>query len=139
MIKYIIRCHNKHEFESWFSDSKEFEKLKEKKLLECIFCSSKKIDKSIMAPMVSGTKQIDDKIGNSNSLKNKKNQLLQLRKFVENNFEFVGENFSTKVREVFYDNKSKKTIYGTTTSEERKELEDEGIDLLSIPWVSKDN
>jgi hypothetical protein len=139
MIKYNIRCHNKHEFESWFSDSKEFEKLKEKKLLECIFCSSKKIDKSIMAPMVSGTKQIDDKIGNSNSLKNKKNQLLQLRKFVENNFEFVGENFSTKVREVFYDNKSKKTIYGTTTSEERKELEDEGIDLLSIPWVSKDN
>jgi len=89
--------------------------------------------------MVSGTKQIDDKIGNSNSLKNKKNQLLQLRKFVENNFEFVGENFSTKVREVFYDNKSKKTIYGTTTSEERKELEEEGIDLLSIPWVSKDN
>ena len=139
MIKYNIRCHNKHEFESWFSDSKEFEKLKEKKLLECIFCSSKKIDKSIMAPMVSGTKQIDDKIGNSTSLKNKKNQLLQLRKFVENNFEFVGENFSTKVREVFYDNKSKKTIYGTTTSEERKELEDEGIDLLSIPWVSKDN
>ena len=139
MIKYNIRCHNKHEFESWFSDSKEFEKLKEKKLLECIFCSSKKIDKSIMAPMVSGTKQIDDKIGNSNSLKNKKNQLLQLRKFVENNFELVGENFSTKVREVFYDNKSKKTIYGTTTSEERKELEDEGIDLLSIPWVSKDN
>jgi hypothetical protein len=139
MIKYNIRCHNKHEFESWFSDSKEFEKLKEKKLLECIFCSSKKIDKSIMAPMVSGTKQIDDKIGNSNSLKNKKNQLLQLRKFVENNFEFVGENFSTKVREVFYDNKSKKTIYGTTTSEERKELEEEGIDLLSIPWVSKDN
>ena len=139
MIKYNIRCHNKHEFESWFSDSKEFEKLKEKKLLECIFCSSKKIDKSIMVPMVSGTKQIDDKIGNSNSLKNKKNQLLQLRKFVENNFEFVGENFSTKVREVFYDNKSKKTIYGTTTSEERKELEDEGIDLLSIPWVSKDN
>ena len=139
MIKYNIRCHNKHEFESWFSDSKEFEKLKEKKLLECIFCSSKKIDKSIMAPMVSGTKQIDDKIGNSNSLKNKKNQLLQLRKFVENNFEFVGENFSTKVREVFYDNKSKKMIYGTTTSEERKELEEEGIDLLSIPWVSKDN
>ena len=139
MIKYNIRCHNKREFESWFSDSKELEKLKEKKLLECIFCSSKKIDKSIMAPMVSGTKQIDDKIGNSNSLKNKKNQLLQLRKFVENNFEFVGENFSTKVREVFYDNKSKKTIYGTTTSEERKELEEEGIDLLSIPWVSKDN
>ena len=35
--------------------------------------------------------------------------------------------------------KSKKAIYGTTTQDERKELEEEGIDLLSIPWVSKDN
>ena len=62
-----------------------------------------------------------------------------MRKFVENNFEFVGENFSNKVREVYYDKKSKKKIYGTTTSEERKELEDEGIDLVSIPWTNKDN
>ena len=27
MIKYNLKCKNKHEFESWFSDSKEFEKL----------------------------------------------------------------------------------------------------------------
>ena len=55
------------------------------------------------------------------------------------NFEYVGEDFSNKVREVYYDKKSKKMIYGTTTLEERKELEDEGIDLVSIPWANKDN
>ena len=27
MIKYILECKNKHKFESWFSTSKEFEKL----------------------------------------------------------------------------------------------------------------
>ena len=43
MIKYNIRCHNDHEFESWFSDSNEFDNLKKKKLLECIYCSSKKV------------------------------------------------------------------------------------------------
>ena len=32
MIKYNLRCKNNHEFESWFSDSKEFEKLNQKKL-----------------------------------------------------------------------------------------------------------
>ena len=42
MIKYNLRCENKHEFESWFSDSNEFEKLK-KKLLDCIYCKSKKL------------------------------------------------------------------------------------------------
>ena len=52
MIKYILKCSKKHEFESWFSDSKEFEKLKKKKLIECIFCQSKNVDKSIMSPNV---------------------------------------------------------------------------------------
>jgi hypothetical protein len=140
MIKYNLKCHKDHEFESWFSDSKEFDNLKKKKLLECIFCSSKIIDKSIMSPMLAGTKVNDNQIKILNeNLKNERNKLIQLRKFLENNFEYVGENFSKKVREVFYDKKSKKTIYGTTTQEERKELEDEGIDLLSIPWVNKDN
>ena len=140
MIKYNLKCHNNHEFESWFSNSNEFDKLKKKKLLDCIFCSSKKINKSIMAPMLNGTKE------NSNhnqmfkeNLQKEKNQLFQLRKFVEKNFEYVGKNFSKKVREVYYDKNTKKAIYGTTTKEERKELEEEGIDLLSIPWVSKDN
>ena len=50
MIKYILKCKNKHEFESWFLNSIEFEKLKEKKLIKCIFCKSKNIEKSIMSP-----------------------------------------------------------------------------------------
>ena len=140
MIKYNLKCHKGHEFESWFSDSKEFDNLKKKKLLECIFCLSKKIDKSIMSPMLSGTKENNNQIKILNeNFQNNKNKLLKLRKFIENNFEYVGENFSKKVREVYYDKSHKKTIYGTTTQDERKELEDEGIDLFSIPWVSKDN
>ena len=57
MIKYNLKCHNEHEFESWFSDSNEFDKLNKKNLLECIYCSSKKITKSIMSPMVSLVKE----------------------------------------------------------------------------------
>ena len=125
MIKYNLQCDNDHEFESWFSDSKEFNKLKKKKLLECIYCSSNKIEKSIMSPMVSGTKLNDDKSSLlDQKLLNEKNELIKLRKHVEKNFEFVGDKFSEKVREVYYDKETKKSIYGTTTSEERKELED---------------
>ena len=69
MIKYNLRCENKHEFESWFSDSNEFEKLKKKKLLDCIYCKSKKINKSIMSPMVSGIKEKENFIRDL-SLKN---------------------------------------------------------------------
>ncbi len=141
MIKYILKCHNDHEFESWFSNSDEFEKLNKRKLLECIFCSSKKIKKSIMAPMIFNTKKnkaikfdIIDKDYNE-----RKNKLLQIRKFIEKNFDYVGEDFSKKVREIYYDKKNNKAIYGTATLDERKELAEEGIDLFSIPWINKDN
>ena len=140
MIKYILKCKNNHEFESWFSDSNEFEKLNKKNLLECIFCSSKKIEKSIMAPMISGSKlKEEDEALFDNKFLKQRNNLLKLREHIEKNFEFVGDKFSKKVREVYYDRKSKKSIYGTTTPEEREELAEEGIDLLSIPWVNKDN
>ena len=140
MIKYNLKCHNNHEFESWFSDSNEFEKLDKKKLLECIYCSSKKISKSIMAPMVSVVKEKNNNIKNlKRLLSQEKDKLLNLRNYIEKNFEYVGENFSRKVREIYYDKNNNKTIYGTTTKKEREELAEEGLDLLSIPWVDKDN
>ena len=140
MIKYNLICDNEHEFESWFSDSLKFEKLKKKKLLECIFCSSKRIEKSIMSPMISNSNNLDfsnDKF--ERELLKEKKRLKQIRKYIEKNYEYVGKNFSKKVREIYYDKKSKKPIYGTTPPKEREELAEEGIDLLSIPWIGKDN
>tara|TARA_Y100000741_G_scaffold360516_1_gene342877 strand:- start:378 stop:800 length:423 start_codon:yes stop_codon:yes gene_type:complete len=140
MIKYNLKCENDHEFESWFSDSQEYDKLDKKKLLECIYCSSNRIQKSIMSPMISGKKLDSDSFNIfDQKLLDDRDKLIKLRKYVENNFEFVGNKFSKKVREVYYDKKNNKSIYGTTTSKERDELAEEGIDLLSIPWVSKDN
>jgi hypothetical protein len=140
MIKYNLKCNKDHEFVSWFASSKDFDNLKKKNFLECIFCSSKKINKSIMAPMVSGTKKNKININKFDKiLQIEKKKLTQLRKFVENNFEYVEKNFSKKVREIYYDKKSKKTIYGNATSKEKKELAEEGIDLLTIPWINKDN
>ena len=140
MIKYNLKCKHNHEFESWFSDSNEFDNLNNKNLLECIYCSSKKIKKSIMAPMISSSKDDYNQIRISNEeLKNEKNNLLELRNFIEKNYDYVEKDFSKKVREIFYDKQSKRAIYGTATPEEKEELSEEGIDLISIPWVNKNN
>ena len=109
MIKYNLKCKNGHEFESWFSNSEEFDKLNKKKMLECIYCSSKKVEKSIMSPMISGVKPKD----HANNLFEKqlldeKNNLFKLRKYIEQNFEYVGDKFSKKVRDVYYDKRTKK-------------------------------
>ena len=76
MIKYNLKCQNDHEFESWFSNSEEFDKLKNKNLLECIFCSSKKINKSIMSPMITSSNKSKNEI-NIPSI-NHKNQKAKL-------------------------------------------------------------
>ena len=111
-----------------------------KGLLECIYCSSKKIEKTIMAPMVSTSNQNNKKFKKLGKIfRKEKNALINLRNYIEKNYEFVGDKFSKRVREIYYDKDSKKTIYGTATKEERKELEEEGINLISVPWVNKDN
>ena len=140
MIKYNLKCSNKHEFESWFSNSKEYDKLKKKKLLGCIFCNSKKIEKSIMSPRIlSSKKQFLSQSDKDNELKKVKNDLIKLRIFVEKNFKFVGNRLAGEIKDIYYDKKRNKNIYGTTTPKERQELKEEGIDLITIPWIKKDN
>ena len=137
MIKYNLKCKNKHEFESWFSNSNEFEKLKSKNLIECIYCKSKQVDKSIMSPIVLNK---DEKIKKDKSLENfkkVKKELFKIRKFVEKNFENVGKDFPQEVRNVYYNKRENKNIYGHTTQEQAEELKEEGIDIASIPWVDK--
>ena len=134
MIKYILKC------ESWFLNSKEYEKLLKKKLIECIYCKSKNINKSIMAPKIIKSKANRNETELSKKeFKNIKKDLIRIRNFVEKNFEYVGENFSKKVKDIYYDKNEKKNIYGTATQEQKKELEEEGIELATIPWIEKDN
>ena len=140
MIKYLLKCKNEHEFESWFSESKEYDKLKNKKLIECIFCGSKNVNKSIMSPNIVGKNKLVQKRHNNKEFNKIKKNLIKIQKFVEKNFEFVGNKLPSKVREIYYDNKKIKNIYGTATLDERLELEEEGINLTSIPWVdNKEN
>jgi hypothetical protein len=90
-----------------------------------------------MSPNVVGNKKIVDKKFNNKEFNKIKKDLLKIRKFVEKNFEFVGDEFPKKVREIYYDNKKNKNIYGSVTLEERLELEEEGIECASVPWVNK--
>ena len=94
-----------------------------------------------MSPMVSVTKKLPKNftLEKNKEFEAQKKELLNIRNFIEKNFEYVGKNFSKKVREIYYDKKNKKAIYGTASQKEREELAEEGIDLISIPWVNKDN
>ena len=50
MIKYNLICECRKTFESWFLSSDEYDVLRKKKLINCIYCDSTSIRKSVMAP-----------------------------------------------------------------------------------------
>ena len=135
MIKYNLICECTKTFESWFASSQEFDSLCKKKLVKCIYCDSSSITKTIMAPNVSSK---SNKILETNKLeKNIKNRLINFRKYIEKNCKNVDKNFSQEARRIHYDKKKSQGIYGKATPEETSELQEEGIEVITIPWVDK--
>ena len=135
MIKYNLLCKCGENFESWFSTSKEYESLKKKKLINCIYCNSTSIKKSIMSPNL--TSKSNRSPIKKNIEKDIRKELLNFRKYIEKNCKDVGDNFTREARNIHYDKKSSKGIYGKATSEETAELLEEGIEVETIPWIDK--
>ena len=140
MIKYRLICKDcENTFDSWFSYSKEYERLKKKNFINCHICNSLNVEKTLMTPSVFITKN-DPKIDRQiQKYKKTKKIILKYQEFIKKNFDYVGENFAYEARSVHYKNKkASKGIYGTTTKEDLKELKEEGIETEIIPWI-KDN
>ena len=136
MIKYCLKCKNcSSEFESWFSSSNEFDRLKKLKHLNCQKCNSTKIEKTLMTPNLTNSKN-KSFYQNEKKIKEVKYQLKKYQKFVKDNFEFVGDNFAYEARSIHYNKKKKKKgIYGNASFEEVRELKSEGIESEILPWI----
>ena len=135
MIKYNLLCKCGETFESWFSTPKEYESLKKKKLINCIYCNSTSVKKSIMSPNL--TSKSNKKIAKKNVEKDIKKALLNFRKYIEKNCKNVGDKFTQEARSIHYDKKTSQGIYGRATPEETSELLEEGIEVATVPWVDK--
>jgi len=143
MIKYKLTCKDCDlKFDSWFSSSKEFDKLKKINLINCTRCNSLKVKKTLMSPMVlNNSIRKEDEDLNQKKIRKFKNKIKRYQKFIKNNFEYVGENFAYEARSIHYNTKKKsKGIYGKATNDEVKSLNEEGIETQTIPWIKdKDN
>ena len=138
MIKYKLLCKDcESTFDSWFSSSKEYEKLKKKKFLNCHFCNSLNVGKGLMSPSVNTSKNnLRDIEASSEKYIEIKKTIYKYQEFIKKNFEYVGENFAYEARSVHYKNKKKaKSIYGTATKEDLNELKEEGIKAEILPWI----
>ena len=142
MIKYNLLCKKCDlAFDSWFASSKEYDKLKKKKLLNCLDCGSLKVEKNLMAPKLI-TKNLSRNNEKKDLIRYKKikKTIREYQKFIKNNFNYVGENFAYEARSIHYNNKKKnKGIYGTASKQDLKELKEEGINAQMVPWFENEN
>ena len=139
MIKYKLFCEKCDlSFDSWFSSSNEYERLKKKSLLTCHNCNSTKVQKTIMAPQLINSKSKTDKNINFEKYNKIKKTIIGYQKFIKENFNYVGDNFAYEARSIHYNSKKKsKGIYGNASKEDIKELREEGIDTQVIPWINE--
>jgi hypothetical protein len=140
MIKYRLICKDCETiFDSWFSSSEEYERLKKKDFINCHVCNSLSVEKTLMSPSVFMPKNDSETNTQIQKYKKTRQVILKYQEFIKKNFDYVGENFSYEARSLHYKNKKAlKGIYGTTTKDDLKELKEEGIEAEIIPWI-KDN
>ena len=133
MIVFNLLCLEcEYPFEGWFDDTKSFNNQKKRELINCPNCESAKISKTLVAPNLS-------KKSNSKPTKNKKtlaSNIKKIRKIVEKNFDYVGDNFFEEAKKIKYGETKDRPIYGEATIEETKELIEEEINITPLPFQS---
>lgn len=158
MIKYKLKCKsrfcvNEKEFDGWFQSIEAYEKQKLQNLINCPICGCDNVVKLLTAPSFKFTadKTTSDTTNQQKNIKNignflpNKNSdnisilLRTLKKEIQKNSTFVGDEFVSQVRSMKEGKIKEKPIHGQGTNKEIQELRDEGIDVFKIPWISDDH
>ena len=158
MIKYKLKCKstfcvNEKEFDGWFQSIEAYENQKLKNLINCPICGSDNVVKLLTTPnfKINTDKTTGDNDNqqknpknNSNFLANKNSDnistlLRTLKKEVQKNSTFVGDEFVSQIRSMKEGKIKEKPIHGHGTNKEIQELRDEGIGVFNIPWISEDH
>ena len=134
MIVFNLSCKLcNYSFEGWFENSSEYSKQKKQKLITCPSCNSSQINKALMSPNL-------NKKSNSKNKKTQKtmaSNISKLKKIIEKNFDYVGDKFTEEAKKIKYGEVKERAIYGEASIEQTKELMDEEIDVLPLPFSTK--
>ena len=169
MIKYQLICEEDHEFEGWFGDSAAFESQQDSGLLTCPSCGSAAVRRALMAPnLVSpktrksapqqrapdspaapalaasdpgasapGSAALPEEA--ARRMHALMSEMRALQSKIKDECRDVGDEFAEEARKIHYGEVEPEGIYGQATEEEREALDEEGITVMDIPWLSKDN
>ena len=166
MIKYQLICDKSHEFEGWFGDSAAFESQQESGFLTCPVCGSADVRRALMAPNLASPKTRKTELveqppsvhpgpqpqtqapqqasaalppAAASKMQELMSEMRALQTKIREECRDVGNDFAEEARKIHYGEVEPEGIYGQATAEEREALDEEGIEIMDMPWLPKDN
>ena len=164
MIKYQLICDKSHEFEGWFGNSATFESQQESGLLTCPVCGSADVRRALMAPNLASPKTRKTDLAEqqpsaqpepqpqapqqasaalppaaARKMQELMSEMRALQTKIRQKCRDVGNDFAEEARKIHYGEVEPEGIYGQATAEEREALDEEGIEIMDMPWLPKDN
>jgi len=144
MIVFELLCVCGFQFEGWFKDSDEYHQQQKEGVLACPACGGGQIHKILSPVGLQKGFAAEDAKGQEagravDREKKEQLQLLQaLQKYVLDNFENVGPRLAEEALKMQYGVVEPRNVRGVASLEEEKMLENEGIELLKIPFLTDD-
>jgi hypothetical protein len=140
MIHFQLKCSQDHEFKAWFRSSESFADQCKRGDVGCPICGDVQISKALMTPSIAKGKIASGYAAEKRAQEVAEqvlNAAKKLREVVEENFEYVGDDFADEARAIHYGDTIERDIYGEATEKEAEELDEEGIDFTRIPKLTR--
>lgn len=149
MIVYDLSCDHGHRFEGWFGSSADFAAQQERGLVTCPECGSPVVMKAPMAPAVpakgnaqtehvpAASEQEQHPVSNQpmpEEVQKALKVLADAQAKALKKSTWVGDKFAEQSRAMHYGEQDEKPIHGRASTEEAKDLIDEGIAVAPLPF-----
>jgi len=132
VIVYDLLCSNDHSFEGWFRSAGTFDSQVATGEVGCPKCGDISVRKAPSAPALVTSR------GDAQGIAVRLREAMgALRQHVESTCEHVGERFPEEARRIHYGESEERPIYGEASPAEARELRQEGIDVIAIPWPQR--
>ncbi|MDH3580768.1 MAG: DUF1178 family protein [Hyphomicrobiales bacterium] len=139
MIRYTLQCEGDHEFEAWFASGAAYEEQAKRGQISCPLCGTHKVTKGVMAPNIAAGSAAGQSTTQELSAQEAAAALVRkIREHVEKTADNVGDKFAEEARKIHHEEAEPRGIYGSATTDEAKELADEGVEFHPLPTLPEE-
>ncbi len=122
---FDLKCNTGHKFEGWFKSREDFDLENEADSIACPLCGDQDITMLLSGGHFS--KKSSDAASESMAFTK------AVGEFLEKNFDDVGSKFAEEAVKMHFGETEQRNIRGTVTSEQEKELVEDGIEFFKVP------